>query len=59
MEIHVHRDCIMTPVDKATLEEKELTEKQEDLRHEWVEEDIEDEKRKPNLEEIEEDAEIL
>jgi hypothetical protein len=49
----------MTPVDKASLEEKEQVEKQEDLRHEWLEEDIEAEGRKPNLEEIEEDLEIL
>jgi len=49
----------MTPVDKATWQEKEQVEKDEDLRHEWVEDDIEDEKRKPNLEEIEEDTGIL
>ncbi len=49
----------MTPVDKVSQEEKDLVEKQEDLRHAWIEEDIEDEGRLPNLEEIEEDAEIL
>jgi len=49
----------MTPVDKATLEEKEEVERQEDLRREWLEDDIQTEGRKPNLEEIEEDAEIL
>ena len=49
----------MTPVDKATLEEKEEIERLEDLRHEWLEEDIVAEGRKPNLEEIEEDVEIL
>ncbi len=49
----------MTPVDKASLGEKEQVEKQEDLRHEWLEEDILDERRKPNLEEIEEDPEVL
>jgi len=49
----------MTPVDKASLDEKEWVEKQEDLRREWIEDDIEAERRKPNLEEIEEDSEIL
>lgn len=49
----------MTPVDKASLEEKEEIERLEDLRHEWLEEDIEAERRLPNLEEIEQDAEIL
>lgn len=49
----------MTPVDRASVEEKEEVEKEEDLRHEWLEEDIRSEGRKPNLEELEEDAEIL
>jgi hypothetical protein len=49
----------MTPVDKASEKEKESVEKEEDLRVEWVEEDIKSESRKPNLEEIEEDSEIL
>jgi hypothetical protein len=49
----------MTPVDKASEKQKESAEKEEDLRHEWVEEDITEASRKPNLEEIEEDAEIL
>ena len=49
----------MTPVDKATPQEKEETEKEEDLRHEWVEEDLQSDARKPNLQEIEEDVEIL
>jgi hypothetical protein len=49
----------MTPVDKATEKEKEAVEKEEDLRHEWVEEDIKSEGRKPDLEEIEEDDSIL
>jgi hypothetical protein len=49
----------MTPVDKATVQEKETVEKEEDLRHEWVEEDLVSDGRKPNLEEIEDDAEIL
>jgi hypothetical protein len=49
----------MTPVDKASEKQKEYVEKEEDLRHEWVEEDIKAESRKPNLEETEEDAEIL
>ncbi len=49
----------MTPADKASEQEKEAVEKEEDLRHEWVEEDIEAEGRKPDLEEIEEDSSIL
>jgi hypothetical protein len=49
----------MTPVDKATFEEKEWVEKEEDLRHDWLEEDIQAEGRKPNLEEIEGDIEVL
>jgi hypothetical protein len=49
----------MTPVDKATEKQKEAVEKEEDLRHEWVEEDIKSEGRKPDLEEIEEDESIL
>ena len=49
----------MTPADKASREEKDAVEKEEDLRHEWVEEDIESEGRKPDLEEIEEDSSTL
>jgi hypothetical protein len=49
----------MTPVDKASWLEKEQIEKEEDLRREWVEEDIQDENRKPNLEEVEDDSGIL
>lgn len=49
----------MTPVDKASWPEKEQTEKEEDLRREWLEDDILGENRRPNLEEIEEDSEIL
>jgi hypothetical protein len=49
----------MIPVDKATEKQKETVEKEEDLRHEWVEEDIKSEGRKPDLEEIEEDESIL
>lgn len=49
----------MTPVDKATPQEKEKVEKDEDLRHEWLEEDLQSDVRKPNLQEIEEDSEIL
>ena len=49
----------MTPVDKASEKQKESVEKEEDLRHEWVQEDIKDEGRKPDLEEIEEDESIL
>jgi hypothetical protein len=51
-------DC-MTPVDKASEKEKESVEKEEDLRNEWIQEDIRDEGRKPDLEEIEEDESIL
>jgi hypothetical protein len=49
----------MTPVDKVSEKEKETVEKEEDLRHEWVEEDIKSEGRKPDLEEIEEDDSVL
>jgi hypothetical protein len=49
----------MTPIDKASEKEKESVEKEEDLRHEWVEEDIKSEGRKPDLGEIEEDESNL
>ncbi len=49
----------MTPADKATEKLKEAVEKEEDLRNEWVEEDIREEGRKPDLQEIEEDSSIL
>jgi hypothetical protein len=49
----------MTPVDKASEKEKEAAEKEDDLRTEWVEEDVKSEGRKPDLEEIEEDTSIL
>jgi hypothetical protein len=49
----------MAPVDKASEKEKESVEKEEDLRQEWVEEDIKSEGRKPDLEEIEGDTSIL
>jgi hypothetical protein len=49
----------MKPVDKASEKEKESVEKEEDPRREWVEEDIEVEGRKPDLEEIEEDDSVL
>jgi len=49
----------MTPVDKTSEKEKESAEENADLRHEWVREDIKDEGRKPDLEEIEEDESIL
>jgi hypothetical protein len=49
----------MTPVDKTPEKEKESAEKEEDLRNEWVEEDIDSERRKPDLEEIEGDTSIL
>jgi hypothetical protein len=49
----------MTPADRATEKEKEAIEKEEDLRNEWVEEDIKEEGRKPDLQEIEEDSSIL
>jgi len=49
----------MTPVDKASEKQKEAVEKEEDLRNEWVEEDIKNSNRKPDLEETEEDTSIL
>jgi hypothetical protein len=49
----------MTPVDKASEKQKEAADKEEDLRNEWVEEDIENSNRKPDLEETEEDTSIL
>lgn len=49
----------MAPTDKASEKEKESTEKEEDLRYEWVEEDIEADRRKPDLQEIEEDSSLL
>lgn len=49
----------MTPVDKASEKEKESVEKEEDLRREWIDEDIKSEGRKPDLEEIEEDTSVL
>ena len=49
----------MTPVDKASEKEKESSESKDDLRQEWVEEDVDLENRKPDLEEIEKDASIL
>jgi hypothetical protein len=49
----------MTPVDKASEKQKEAAEKEEDLRNEWVEEDITNSNRKPDLEETEEDTSIL
>ena len=49
----------MAPSDKASQKQKEDVEKEEDLRHEWVEEDIEEEGRKPDLQETEEDSSIL
>jgi hypothetical protein len=49
----------MTPVNKASEKQKEAAEKEEDLRQEWVDEDIKSEGRKPDLEEIEEDTSIL
>jgi len=49
----------MTPVDKTPEKEKETADVEDDLRHEWVQEDIQLEDRKPNLEEIEEDTSEL
>jgi hypothetical protein len=49
----------MTPVDKTPEKEKESAEEKADLRHEWSEEDIEAEGRKPDLEEIEKDESTL
>jgi hypothetical protein len=50
------RELVMTPVDKTPEKEKETADVEDDLRHEWVQEDIQLEDRKPNLEEIEEDT---
>jgi hypothetical protein len=49
----------MTPADKASEKKKENAEVEDDLRHEWVEEDIELEDRKPGLQETEDDTSIL
>ncbi len=49
----------MTPADKATEKQKEQAELEDDPRHEWIDEDIELEDRKPDLQEIEEDTSIL
>jgi len=49
----------MTPIDKTPEEKKESAEEEADLRHEWVEEDIKDEGRKPDLGEIEKDDSSL
>jgi hypothetical protein len=49
----------MTPVDKASEKEKEAVEKEEDLRHEWVREDIRNENRQPHLEELDEDPSAM
>ena len=53
------RELVMTPVDKTPKKEKETADVEDDLRHEWVQEDIQLEDRKPNLEEIEEDSSEL
>jgi hypothetical protein len=49
----------MTPVDKTPEDKKETAEEEADLRHEWEEEDIKDEGRKPDLGEIEKDESDL
>jgi hypothetical protein len=49
----------MSPVDKTPEDEKETAEEEADLRHEWEEEDIKDEGRKPDLGEIEKDESDL
>jgi hypothetical protein len=53
------RELGMTPVDKTPEKEKEVAEVEDDPRHDWVQEDIQIEDRKPNLEEIEEDSSEL
>ena len=53
------RELGMTPVDKTPEKEKEVAEVEDDPRHDWVQEDIQIEDRKPNLEEIEEDTSEL
>lgn len=49
----------MSPTDKATEKEKEDAEKEDDLRYQWLTEDIEAEGRKPDLQETEEDSSAL
>ena len=49
----------MTPVDKTPENEKEDVEEKDDLRNDWVREDIDLEDRKPDLQEIEEDTSEL
>jgi hypothetical protein len=50
----------MSPDDKKSGKRKDGSpEPLEDLRSEWVKEDVEQEGRKPSLEEIEEDASEL
>jgi|HubBroStandDraft_3_1064219.scaffolds.fasta_scaffold393288_2 hypothetical protein len=49
----------MAPVDKTPENKKETAEEEADLRHEWSEEDIENEGRKPDLGEIEQDDSSL
>jgi hypothetical protein len=49
----------MTPVDKTPEKEKEAAEEEADIRHEWLKDDIDEERRKPDLEEIERDDSIL
>jgi hypothetical protein len=45
----------MTPVDKASEKQKQENEREEDLRTEWVEDDIHSNNRAPRLEELDED----
>lgn len=49
----------MSPIDKTPEAEKEAAEKEDDLRYDWLEADIEAEGRKPDLQEIEEDSSVL
>ncbi len=49
----------MEPVDKRLDREKDTVPPPDDLRVEWEKEDIENEGRKPDLDEVEEDTSAL
>ena len=49
----------MAPIDKTSEKQKEDQEKQDDLRYEWSEEDIQDANRKPNLGELDADPDEM
>ncbi len=49
----------MSPIDKTSVAEKEVAEREDDLRYDWLDSDIATEGRKPDLQEIEEDSSAL